>query len=173
MKELSIGDVRITSILERDNLLRDPCKWYLNCDRSIARSHLAEMPSVFRDANAEMMAIVYQTFIVRTPQHTILVDTCTGPDKGYPAPFDYSAQPWLDGFRKTGLSFDDIDYVFCTHLHFDHCGWNTTLQNGRWHPTFPRAKYIFHRNEYEYWERAAAAGENPNGNMTSAWTMNC
>ena len=54
---------------------------------------------------------------------------------------DFPKQPWLDGFRAGGLRFEDIDYVFCTHLHIDHCGWNTLLRNGRWVPTFPKAKY--------------------------------
>ena len=76
------------------------------------------------------IVITYQTFIVRTPQHTILVDTCTGEDKGYPAPMDFPKQPWLDGFAAAGLRFEDIDYVFCTHLHIDHCGWNTRLVDG-------------------------------------------
>ena len=63
-----------------------------------------------------------------------------------------SKQPWLDGFAAAGLGFQDIDYVFCTHLHIDHCGWNTVLRDGRWVPTFPKAKYIFHKGEYAAWE---------------------
>ena len=49
------------------------------------------------------------------------------------------------GFRAR---FGDIDYVFCTHFHSDHSGWNTRLEDGRWTPTFPNAKYIFARTEY-------------------------
>jgi glyoxylase-like metal-dependent hydrolase (beta-lactamase superfamily II) len=116
------------------------------------------------------MVITYQTFVVRTPKHTILVDTCTGEDKGYPPPFDFPKQPWLDGFRALGLRFEDIDYVFCTHLRIDHCGWNTRLENGHWVPTFPRAKYVFHRREYATWEEATARGANPPGNV---WRFNC
>ena len=85
--------------------------------------------------------------MVRTPRHTILIDTCTGEDKGYAAPMDFPKQPWLDGFAAAGLRFEDIDYVFCTHLHIDHTGWNTIKRNGRWVPTFPKAKYIFHKGE--------------------------
>jgi glyoxylase-like metal-dependent hydrolase (beta-lactamase superfamily II) len=114
--------------------------------------------------------ITYQTFVVRTPKHTILVDTCTGEDKNYPAPMDFPKQPWLDGFAAAGLRFEDIDYVFCTHLHIDHCGWNTRLVNGRWVPTFPRAKYVFHKREYAAWEAATATAANPPGEV---WRMNC
>jgi glyoxylase-like metal-dependent hydrolase (beta-lactamase superfamily II) len=50
-----------------------------------------------------------------------------------------------------GLSVNDIDYVMCTHLHVDHVGWNTKLENGRWVPTFPKARYVFAKQEYDYW----------------------
>ncbi len=83
---------------------------------------------------------------------------------------DFDKTPWLDGFKQAGLSFDKIDYVFCTHLHIDHCGWNTVLRDGRWVPTFPNAKYVFHKREYAYWEAATARGENPPGQV---WNMNC
>src|SRR5205085_7028119 len=66
--------------------------------------------------------------------------------------------------------FEDIDYVFCTHLHIDHTGWNTMLRDGRWVPTFPRAKYIFHKGEYAHWEEMTKQGANPPGNV---WTFNC
>jgi glyoxylase-like metal-dependent hydrolase (beta-lactamase superfamily II) len=42
------------------------------------------------------------------------------------------------GLMAVGLTVNDIDYVMCTHLHGDHVGWNTRLDNGRWVPTFPR-----------------------------------
>ena len=58
--------------------------------------------------------------------------------------------------------------MFCTHLHIDHAGWNTMLRNGRWVPTFPKAKYIFHKGEYAYWEEATKQGDNPPGNV---WTL--
>jgi glyoxylase-like metal-dependent hydrolase (beta-lactamase superfamily II) len=83
---------------------------------------------------------------------------------------DFPKQPWLDGFKSAGLSFEQIDYVFCTHLHIDHCGWNTVLRDGRWVPTFPRAKYVFHKREYAAWEAADKRGENPPGNV---WRYNC
>jgi glyoxylase-like metal-dependent hydrolase (beta-lactamase superfamily II) len=41
--------------------------------------------------------------------------------------------------------------VMCTHLHVDHVGWNTKLVDGRWVPTFPNARYVFGKTEYEHW----------------------
>ena len=73
-----------------------------------------------------MMVITYQTFVVRTPHHTILVDTCTGEDKGHPPPFDFPGKErWRNELFALGIGYEQVDYVFCTHLHIDHTGWNT------------------------------------------------
>ena len=170
MREIQIGDVTITSIIERDGPWRTPEVMFPGYDPEIGRAHLAALDPEVYDPASNQMIITYQTFVVRTPHHTILVDTCTGEDKGYPAPMDFPKQPWLDGFKAAGLQFADIDYVFCTHLHIDHCGWNTVLRDGRWVPTFPKAKYVFHKREYAAWEAADKRGENPPGNV---WRYNC
>jgi glyoxylase-like metal-dependent hydrolase (beta-lactamase superfamily II) len=169
MHTLAIGNVTIASIVERDGPWRRPEDMFPAYDPEAGKRYLAELdPFVFDPASGRMV-ITYQTFVVRTPKHTILVDTCTGDDKGYPPPMDFPKQPWLDGFRGAGLRFEDIDYVFCTHLHIDHCGWNTVLRDGRWVPTFPKAKYVFHKREYAAWEEATKRGD-PRGNV---WRFNC
>ncbi|HVY18035.1 MAG TPA: MBL fold metallo-hydrolase [Rhodopila sp.] len=170
MKTLQFGDVTITSIIERDGPWRKPGDMFPAYTEEVAQKHLATLdPEVFDKATG-MMNITYQTFVVKTKHHTILVDTCTGEDKGYPAPMDFPKQRYLDEFKAAGLAFDKIDYVFCTHLHIDHCGWNTVLRDGRWVPTFPNAKYVFHKKEYAAWEQATKEGKNPPGNV---WTYNC
>jgi len=170
MQTLKIGDVTITSIIERDGPWRRPEDMFPAYDPEVGRRHIAKLDPFVFDVASGRMVITYQTFIVRTPKRTILVDTCTGEDKGYPPPMDFPKQPWLDGFRAGGLRFEDIDYVFCTHLHIDHCGWNTLLRNGRWVPTFPKAKYVFHKLEFAAWEEATKRGDNPPGNV---WRFNC
>ena len=170
MQTLTIGDVTITSIIERDGPWRKPADMFPAYNAEIGQRHLAEMDPVVFEQSSGRMVITYQTFLVRTPKHTVLVDTCTGEDKGYPAPMDFPKQPWLDGFAAAGLSFEAITHVFCTHLHIDHTGWNTKLVNGRWVPTFPNAKYIFHKDEYAYFEQATKEGKNPPGNV---WSYNC
>jgi glyoxylase-like metal-dependent hydrolase (beta-lactamase superfamily II) len=170
MQSLTIGDVTITSIIERDGPWRKPGDMFPDYDPEIGRRHLATLDREVFDPVTGRMVITYQTFVVRTPRHLVLVDTCTGDDKGYAAPFDFPKQPWLDDFKAAGLAFEDITHVFCTHLHIDHTGWNTVLRDGRWVPTFPNAKYIFHKDEYAYWEKATKEGKNPPGNV---WTYNC
>jgi glyoxylase-like metal-dependent hydrolase (beta-lactamase superfamily II) len=174
MQEIKIGDVTITSIVEREGPRRKPKDMFLHYDEAIASAHLATMDPVSFDAASGKMFITYQTFVVRTPHHVILVDTCTGDDKGYPAPMDFDKSPWVDGFKKAGLTYEDVDYVFCTHLHIDHSGWNTTLVNGRWTPTFPKAKYVFHKREYAAWEEAAAKSDpRPGSDAGNVFRMNC
>ena len=173
MKQLAIGDVTITSIIERDGPWRKPQEMFPAYDPELGKRHLAELDREVFDPASGKMVITYQTFIVRTPKHTVLIDTCTGEDKGYPPPMDFPKQPWLDGFRAAGLRFEDIDYVFCTHLHIDHTGWNTMLRNGKWVPTFPKAKYIFHKREYAAWEDSNKRGENRPGGGGNVWGYNC
>lgn len=92
------------------------------------------------------------SWIVRTKHHTILIDTCLGNDKQRDGGFGHKLQiDWLGRLDAKGLRPQDIDFVMCTHLHTDHVGWNTRLIDGRWVPTFPNARYIFSRKEYEHW----------------------
>src|SRR5689334_24414459 len=173
MHALKIGDVTITSIIERDGPWRKPEDMFIGYDPAVGKRLLAEMDPVVFDPATGRMVITYQTFVVRTPKHTILIDTCTGEDKGYPPPMDFPKQPWLDGFAAERLRFEDIDYVFCTHLHIDHTGWNTMLRNGRWVPTFPNAKYIFHKGEYAAWEESTKRGETRAGGGGNVFRFNC
>ncbi|MGY4507377.1 glyoxylase-like metal-dependent hydrolase (beta-lactamase superfamily II) [Bradyrhizobium sp. USDA 3650] len=162
MKQLRIGDITIDAVIEREGPWRRPQDFFPAYDESVFRHHLPSMePEVF-DAARGMMVITYQTFVVRTPRYTILVDTCTGEDKGHPPPFDFPGKErWRNELFALGISFEQIDYVFCTHLHIDHTGWNTSLRDGRWVPNFPNAKYVFHKGEYAAWEAEHAKGSNP------------
>ena len=174
MQTFNIGEVTITSIIERDGPWRRPEDMFPAYDAAVAKAHLATLDPCLFDHASGRMVITYQTMVLRTPRHTILVDTCTGEDKGYPAPLDFPKRPWLAGFKRAGLTFEAITHVFCTHMHFDHTGWNTMLQGGRWVPTFPNARYIFHKDEYAAWERAAKANaSSPIRGTENAWTYNC
>jgi glyoxylase-like metal-dependent hydrolase (beta-lactamase superfamily II) len=86
---------------------------------------------------------------------TVLVDPCNGNGRRRQVPFFNDLDlPWLDRLRAAGVAPEDVDTVFCTHLHSDHCGWNTTRDGHRWVPTFPRAQYLFVDAEYRRWDPA-------------------
>ena len=155
VRKIEIGDVTIDAVIEREGPWRRPQDFFPAYDEATFKRHLQVMePEVF-DPVSGMMFITYQTFVVRTPRHTILVDTCTGEDKGHPPPFDFPGKErWRNELFALGVSYEKIDYVFCTHLHIDHTGWNTTLRDGRWVPTFPNAKYVFHKRDTRLGKRS-------------------
>ena len=112
--QLRIGNVTVDSIIERDGPWRMPADLFPAYDPEAARPHFAEMDDFTFDPQSGRIVISYQTFVLRTPHHTILVDTCTGENKNYPAPMNFPKQPWLDGFASLGLSFEDrIEESFC------------------------------------------------------------
>jgi len=121
----------------------------------------------FVDPADDRLILAFQSFVLRTGRHTILVDACTGNDKNRPERPHWHMQkhPFLERMRAIGVAPEAVDFVFCTHLHADHVGWNTKLENGRWVPTFPNARYVFAKREYEHWENEhraiAAAGGAP------------
>ena len=93
------------------------------------------------------------TFVVRSPHHTIIVDTCVGNDRNRSLPvWNRMRTDYPERLAAAGVVPEEVDYVFCTHMHVDHVGWNTRLDSGRFVPTFPNAKYLFHRTEWEHWK---------------------
>ncbi len=107
-------------------------------------------------ANAEgRLKMAVQSLIVETPSQRVLVDTCLGNDKQgrKVSTWNNLHTSYIDNITTAGYPPDSIDMVICTHLHVDHVGWNTMLKDGRWVPTFPRARYVFGKREYEYWNQ--------------------
>lgn len=94
----------------------------------------------------------FHSYIIRTRHHTILVDACNGNHKQRPSmpAWNDLNTPYLANLASVGVRPEEVDIVLCTHLHADHVGWNTRLENGRWVPTFPNARYLMARIEFEY-----------------------
>ena len=98
------------------------------------------------------MFINFQAFVVKAGNRRIMIDTCIGADRERQFPiFTKMRTTFMQDLASLGIEPTDIDTVLCTHLHFDHVGWNTHLVNGRWIPTFPNARYLFSRKEYDHW----------------------
>jgi glyoxylase-like metal-dependent hydrolase (beta-lactamase superfamily II) len=152
MEQIKLGEVRISSLVERDGPVRTALAMFPNATPERVARALEKLPGFTFDATTEALVITYQSFIVRTSNCTVLIDTCVGEHPGYPAWLSYDKTPWLAALQAHNLTVEDIDYVFCTHLHIDHVGWNTRMVDGRHVPTFPNAKYIFSRREYEHWK---------------------
>jgi glyoxylase-like metal-dependent hydrolase (beta-lactamase superfamily II) len=128
-------------------------------DAGIFDSH----PELQRDwgydvANTRPMAGI-QTFAFRHRGKLVLVDTGAGNGKSrapeFPT-FDMLDTPFLQRLRDAGVDPQEVDYVFCTHIHVDHVGWNTHLADGEWRATFPRARHIIGRAEFDHWSDGGA-----------------
>ncbi len=101
------------------------------------------------------VTLALNCYLVRTPEATILMDTGVGPDiaRRHADFYSFESRPGLfPALAALGLGPDDIDVVVNSHLHFDHCGGNTVrTAGGAWAPSFPRARYVVQKGE---WERA-------------------
>ena len=92
------------------------------------------------------------SWLIEIGGRRILIDTCVGNHKSRPArpKWHQLDTPYLQRLAAAGLRPEQVDMVMCTHLHVDHVGWNTRLDNGRWVPTFPNARYVFSKTDYDY-----------------------
>ena len=120
--------------------------------QEIIDRHRAWLVPRYFDPVAGAFITPIHSWLLKTPNGTILIDACAG--DGKPRSLDrYNNlhSRFLERLAAAGCRPEDIDIVVCTHMHVDHVGWNTRLVEGRWKPTFPNAKYLFSRTEYEYW----------------------
>ncbi len=151
-----LGDLTIHRIVEQEEPLLDARDFLpgLTAERLAENRHWME-PAALDPATGKLVLCI-QSYVVRTPHHTILIDSCVGNDKDRPGrPFWHklSGDRYMRALAVVGLSVADIDFVMCTHLHVDHVGWNTRLVDGRWVPTFPNARYLFGDREFAYWKK--------------------
>ena len=149
MKCWKIGDVTITRVIERD-LMGLLNKVIPDATVDAIRPLRWLFPHFVNEAG-ELIGFT-QAFVVQTPSRRIIVDTCIGNDKDFDAfrlSWSRLQTTFLSQLTEAGFPRDSIDTVLCTHLHGDHIGWNTMLADNKWMPTFPNARYLFGRVEYE------------------------
>lgn len=155
MQPQTIGDITISRVVEQEGFLfTDGPKFFEKAHVEAFRAEQDWLAPYFYDLDSDAMKMSIHSFVVRTPRHTVLIDTCCGNDKNRPLkPAQHMLNTtFLDDLQAQGVTPEDVDFVMCTHLHFDHVGWNTRLLDGRWVPTFPNAKYIFSRADYAHFQ---------------------
>jgi glyoxylase-like metal-dependent hydrolase (beta-lactamase superfamily II) len=152
VRDLALGRLSVSRVYEGDAVI--PLSVALP---SITEQDLAQLKSWYWDADLSDtpggagMRISVHSYVLRVDGRNMLVDTCCGNDKQRSlAAVSHLQTPYLENLRRTGLRPEDIHVVMCTHLHFDHVGWNTRLRDGRWVPTFPNARYLFGRHDLEF-----------------------
>jgi len=155
MPKRPIGQMTIESILEFSSADFDPLTFFPETTPEDWDRHRRWMEPSALEPNSGLLILTMQSFLVRTRHHTILIDTCVGDHKPRPARPSWNQMQlgtFLPNLAAAGVSPEQVDYVMCTHLHWDHVGWNTQLRDGRWVPTFPNATYIFSEKEVEAWK---------------------
>lgn len=150
----TLGDVRITRILESEAVL-PPVGLLPDATPEALAPHRDWLTPHFMDADGQF-TLAIQALVIESEGMRILVDTCMGDRE---TPFELPGERrFLEDLAEAGFARETIDVVLCTHLHFDHVGWNTILEGGKWVPTFPNARYLFARPEYEHWRAEALRG---------------
>lgn len=152
MMRWRIGDVRVTKLVEFE--ATGGSRFILPQATPEAVQAVRWLYPHFADERGRLKMSVH-ALVVETPERRIIVDTCVGNDKqGRAVPAWNAMQgPFLRDLAAAGFPRESFDTVLCTHLHVDHVGWNTMLVDGRWLPTFPRARYLMGRIEFEHWRR--------------------
>ena len=153
MSTFTIGAAKITRIEETYEPNFD-AKWFFpDWQPDVVERHRDWMlPNHYDPASGKLKLSVHSWF-VQVGGRNILIDTCVGNDKERPFPLWHRLKtPYLDRLAQAGAEPEDMNLVICTHLHSDHVGWNTRLNNGRWVPTFPNARYVFNRTEFEHFK---------------------
>jgi glyoxylase-like metal-dependent hydrolase (beta-lactamase superfamily II) len=150
----SIGDLTIHRIIEQETTFLPALDMLPGLTPEVLANNRAWMREAKALDDSDVLILCFQSYVVKTPHHTILIDSCIGNDKPRPQRPKWNMKTddtYMRSLAAAGFSVEDIDYVMCTHLHVDHVGWNTRLENGRWVPTFPKARYVFAKGEFDYW----------------------
>jgi glyoxylase-like metal-dependent hydrolase (beta-lactamase superfamily II) len=145
-----IGDVTVTMVIERPNEM--PAADFIPDAVGEPLARHRDWLSPWAVSDAGHLRFVMQALCLEAGDTKIVVDTCIGPRR---LPDIYAGLEndgsFIDSLAAIGFGRDDVDLVINTHLHFDHVGWNTISEDGRWVPTFRKARYVVARREYEYW----------------------
>ena len=156
MYRFHIGEVEVTAIHELVLPAVDPHTFLVDLPLDAIDRHREWLMPDFYDADSRQLVFANRGWLLRTPRSNILIEACNGNDKERPTwPRGHHRDtPWLTRLQEAGCMPEDIDYVLCSHLHVDHVGWFTRLVDGRWTPTFPKARYLIDRIEYSNWDPA-------------------
>jgi glyoxylase-like metal-dependent hydrolase (beta-lactamase superfamily II) len=155
MNTITIGEIAITRVEEMHGPIMPPDVFFPSVPAEEWKNH-AELVPDHIDAEASLVEVAMQTWVLKSNGKTILIDTGVGNDKARPAVdvWDHNSIDFLGALSKAGVEAADVDLVVNTHLHVDHVGWNTFLRDGEWHPTFPKATYLVNRLDFEFWNPA-------------------
>ena len=154
MKSQQIGSIQVHQVVELENLPLAASSIFMGCQPDMLARGREWLDERFIARDSDDIYLSFHSFVIQSGGRNILVDCCHGNDKtGREGTFTYYNElhtDYLGNLARHGLKPEDIDIVLCTHLHFDHIGWNTRLENGRWVPTFPNARYLMSKVDFDH-----------------------
>lgn len=146
-----IGDVEIARIVEVDAWEDDITMLLPEATPAFVQQFGWLKPHFATDDGR--MIVSFQCFVLRSQGRTVMIDTCIGAERDREFPVFTNLQTtFLQDLAAAGFPQESVTDVLCTHLHFDHVGWNTRKVGDRWVPTFPTARYLFGRREFAHWK---------------------
>ena len=125
---------------------------------------LREIPWLYPSYVTEegYLKLSFHALLVEVGGMRLVVDTCIGNDKPRSMTGGIGLHTnFLTDLEALGWSRQSVDFVVCTHLHVDHVGWNTMKVGDRWVPTFPNARYLIGKDEYEFWSQDESEDQVP------------
>jgi len=163
MTSLTLGDVTVTRVVEIGRSTYPTTSMLPASTPEALARHRGWLKPFWDDTTGDLGSRI-GTWVVRTPEHVVLIDTGVGNDKKRDnALWNLRQGTFLDDLRAAGVTPEQVDIVVITHMHVDHVGWNTRLVDGRWVPTFPRARYVFAGEEWSFWKHESARGADESG----------
>lgn len=153
MKSKQIGSMSVHRLVEFNSMGVPATGMFPTCTPEMLARGRTWLDERFIAADSDRIFLSMHSFVIQTGGVNILVDACHGNGKkrdGAQAYYNELQTDYLGGLGRLGLRPEDIHCVLCTHLHFDHVGWNTRLENGHWVPTFPNARYLMGKPDYDH-----------------------
>lgn len=152
----TIGRVTVRRVVEWTGQLFTRGQVFPDSDRGEWDAARSWLEPRFWNSDTDDITVAIQSFLLESDGRLVLVDTGIGNRKQRPnvPQFHDRDTPFLERLREAGAEPADIDVVACTHLHPDHVGWNTVIDGGTWVPTFPNARYLLPRADYDFWNPA-------------------
>jgi hypothetical protein len=153
MTEVKLGAATVQRIEESYEPNFDAKMFFPDWKPEVVQQHRDWLMPNHYDEPSGSLKLSVHSWLLTVGGKRSLIDTCVGNHKPRPhrPKWHLMETKYLERLKAAGVEPDQVDMVMCTHLHVDHVGWNTRLENGKWVPTFKNAKYVFSRTDYDHY----------------------
>ncbi|GCD97837.1 MBL fold metallo-hydrolase [Embleya hyalina] len=154
MEQITLGNVSVTRVWEYyGSVEMTPDTFFPESSKEVWENGADWLVPHFLDSETNIVNSAIQTWLLRSEGKTILVDTGVGnhKDRPYAPVWNRLETDFLANLARAGVRPEDVDIVINTHLHIDHVGWNTYLDERQWVPTFPNATYLMSKDDFDFW----------------------